>query len=190
MSSRWNNFDYYGDGETILGDNSNAPEETELVVSDYSFTAPGRLRGGVAFISQYGFITADVEMLNPSKAKYRSRDNLISFAGDNESIQTVYKPAINYRIGAEFRKDIFRARAGYGVQSNTFSDDIDSDNTITSISGGLGIRLKTFYVDLAVVHSATKDYKYQPYTFSDGSGPVANLKDKTLNGVITVGFTF
>ena len=190
MSSRWNNFDYYGDGETILGDNSNAPEETELVVSDYSFTAPGRLRGGVAFISQYGFITADVEMLNPSKAKYRSRDNLISFAGDNESIQTVYKPAINYRIGAEFRKDIFRARAGYGVQSNTFSDDIDSDNTITSISGGLGIRLKTFYVDVAVVHSATKDYKYQPYTFSDGSGPVANLKDKTLNGIITVGFTF
>ena len=190
MSSRWNNFDYYGDGETILGDNSNEPEETELVVSDYSFTAPGRLRGGVAFISQYGFITADVEMLNPSKAKYRSKDNLISFAGDNQNIQTVYKPAINYRIGAEFRKDIFRVRAGYGVQSNTFNEDIDSDNTITSISGGLGVRLKTFYIDLALVHSATKDYKYQPYTFSDGSGPVADLKDKTLNGIISVGFTF
>jgi len=190
MWSRWNDFDYYGDGETILGDNSDSPEETELTVSDYSFTAPGRLRGGVAFLSQYGFFTADVEMVNPSKAKYRSRDNQISFSSDNENIRSVYQPFINYRFGAEFRKDIFRVRAGYGVQTNAFNDDIDADNSITSISGGLGVRLKTFYVDLAVVHSSTKDYRYQPYTFSDGSGPVVDIKDKTLNGLITVGFTF
>lgn len=190
MSSRWNNFDYYGDGETILGDNSNNPEETETIISEYNFTAPGRLRGGVAFLSEYGFLTADVEMVNPSKAKYRSHDDLISFAGDNESIQTAYKPVVNFRFGAEFRKDIFRARAGYGLQGNTFNDNIDGDNSITSVSGGLGVRLKTFYVDLAVVQSSTKAYQYQPYTFSDGSGPAADFKDKTLNGVLTAGFTF
>lgn len=190
MWSRWNNFDYYGDGETILGDNSSSPEQTELMVSEYTFTAPGRLRGGVAFLSEYGFLTADLEMINPSKAKYRSTDNLVSFAGDNESIRAVYKPAINFRFGAEFRKEIFRARAGYGVQGNAFSDNIDADNSMTSVSGGLGVRLKTFYVDLAVIHSASKAYRYQPYTFSDGSGPAANFKDRILNGVITVGFTF
>ena len=190
MWSRWNNFDYYGDGETILGDNSNDPEETELNVSDYTFTAPSRLRGGLAFISQYGFITADVEMINPSKAKYGSRDNMISFENENESIRSIFQPVVNYRIGAEFRKDIFRVRAGYGVQANAYSDDIDADNSITSVSGGLGVRLEKFYVDLAVIHSSTKDYRYQPYTFSDGSGPVVDLKDKTLKGLITVGFTF
>lgn len=190
MWSRWNNFDYYGDGETILGDNSDNPEETELTVSDYRFTSPGRLRGGVAFISQYGLLTADVEMVNPARAKYRSPDNLISFENDNESIQTVYKPVINYRVGAEFRKDIFRARAGYAVQANTFDESYDLDNKITSISGGLGVRLKKFYIDLAVVSSSGKAYQYQPYTFSDGSGPVVNIKDKTLNGILTLGFTF
>ena len=190
MWSRWNNFDYYGDGETILGDNSNDPEETELNVSDYTFTAPSRLRGGLAFISQYGFITADVEMINPSKAKYGSRDNMISFENENESIRSIFQPVVNYRIGAEFRKDIFRVRAGYGVQANAYNDDIDADNSITSVSGGLGVRLEKFYVDLAVIHSSTKDYRYQPYTFSDGSGPVVDLKDKTLKGLITVGFTF
>ena len=81
-------------------------------------------------------------------------------------------------------------RAGYGVQANAYNDDIDADNSITSVSGGLGVRLEKFYVDLALIHSSTKDYRYQPYTFSDGSGPVVDLKDKTLKGLITVGFTF
>lgn len=190
MSSRWNNFDYYGDGETILGDNSANPEETKIVTSDYNFTVPSSLRGGVAFLSQYGFISADVELLNPAKGKYGSRDRNISFDVDNENIRAVYQPAINYRLGAEFRHNIFRVRAGYGVQSNTYRDNIDTDNTITSISGGAGIRTQKFYVDLAVIHSTGKDYQYQPYRFSDGSGPIVDLQDKTLRGVLTVGFTF
>lgn len=190
MWSRWNDFDYYGDGETILGDNSNDPEETEIITSDYNFTAPMKLRGGIAFISKYGFITGDFELVNPGKAKYGSRDTRISFANDNESIQTVYQSVLNYRIGAEFRLDVFRLRAGYGVQANTFREGFDVDNTITSISGGAGIRMKKFSIDLAIVHSAGKTFQYQPYTFSDGTGPVADLKNKSLLGVVTVGFNF
>ncbi|MEX1240676.1 MAG: hypothetical protein WEB30_13205 [Cyclobacteriaceae bacterium] len=190
MSSRWSNFDYYGDGEVILRDNSDDPEETEIVTSEYNLTAPMKLSGGVAFITEYGFLTADVEMVNPAKARYGSKDSRISFTSENENIKAVYEPVINYRIGAEFRKDLFRLRAGYGVQANTFNKNIEADNTITSISGGVGVRTRSFYVDLAIIHSASKRYQYQPYTFPDGSGPVVDLKNKTLNGVITVGFTF
>lgn len=190
MWSRWNNFDYYGDGETILRDNSDNPEETELFVGEYNFTAPMRLRGGLAFISEYGLLSADIEMVNPARAKYRSKDRQLSFDNDNESIQNVYQPVISYRIGAEVRKDAFRIRAGYGVQGNTFADYLETDNTITSISGGVGMRLRTFYVDLAIVHSSRKQYQYQPYVFSDGSGPVVDLRDRSLNGLITLGFTF
>lgn len=190
MSTRWMNFDYFGNGTTILGDNSNDPIATDIVTSEYRLTTPGRLRGGVAFITQYGFITGDVEYMNPTKAKYRSEVSGISFTEDNDDIRDIYKPALSYRIGAEFRKDIFRVRAGYGIQTNTYHESIDADNTITSISGGLGVRTKTFYIDLALVRSASKTYQYQPYSFSDGSGPVANLKDKALNGLLTVGFIF
>ncbi len=190
MWSRWDNFDYYGDGEVILGDNSNNPERTELSVLDYQFTAPGKLRGGVTLLSQYGFITADVEMLNPSKARYKSRDSFISFAPDNDDIRLIYDQVINFRIGAEFRHDIMRVRAGYALQGNTFSNRVATDNAIASISGGVGVRLKTFYVDLAIIHQAGKTYPYRPYTFFDGSGPVADFRDKTLNGLITAGFTF
>ncbi len=190
MWSRWDDFDYYQDGEVILGDNSNNPEKTDLVVSDYNFTAPAKLRGGITFLSKYGFITADVEMVNLSGAKYGSRDTYISFDPENQDIKSVYDKAINYRVGAEFRKNIVRLRAGYAVQGNTFSNQIDADNTVTSFSGGAGVRLKTFYIDLAIIHSKSKEYQYRPYTFFDGSGPAADITDKTLNGLVTVGFTF
>lgn len=190
MSTRWNNFDYFGNGTTILRDNSDDPVATDIVTSDYNLTTPMRLRGGIAFITSYGFITGDVEYMNPGKAKYKSDISGISFSENNDDIRKVYQPSINYRVGAEFRKAIFRLRAGYGVQANTYKESIGADNTISSVSGGLGIRTKTFYVDLAVIHSRSRSYQYQPYTFNDGSGPVVNLKDRTLNGLITVGFTF
>lgn len=187
MSTRWNNFDYFGDGGTIL---SNEQAGTDIITSDYNFTAPMKLRGGITYITKYGFITGDVEYTNPAKSKYRSDITGISFSDNNEDIKAIYQPTLNYRIGAEFRHDIFRVRAGYGVQANAFADNIGADNTITSISGGLGIRTQTFYVDLAVVQSSGKKYGYQPYTFFDGSGPVVDVKDRILNGVVTVGFTF
>jgi hypothetical protein len=190
MSTRWNNFDYFGNGSTILRDNSDDPIATDIITSEYNLTTPMRLRGGIAFITDYGFITGDVEYMNPGKAKYKSDISGISFSDNNDDIREVYQPVINYRVGAEFRKDIFRLRAGYGVQANAYRESIGADNTVSSISGGLGLRTKTFYVDLAVIHSRSKSYQYQPYTFSDGSGPIVNLKDRTLNGLITVGFTF
>ncbi len=185
MTTDWNNFDYYGI-ETL----NNLEASTDIVTSDYNFTAPMKLRGGIAFITKYGFITGDVEYTNPSKAKYKSDISGLSFQDNNDDIKSIYQPTLNYRVGAEFRHDILRVRAGYGVQGNAFNDNIGSDNTITSVSGGVGIRTQSFYVDLAVVHSTGKRYQYQPYTFFDGSGPIVDLKNKTLNGVITVGFTF
>jgi hypothetical protein len=187
MSTRWQNFDYYGDGTEILGDNSDDPVATDIVTSDYNLTIPMRVTGGVAFISEYGFLSADVEYTNPSKSKYKSDITGVSFDNDNTAITRTYQPVINYRFGAEFRRDIYRVRAGYGVQNNPYSENLDADNKISSISGGLGIRTRSFYVDLAIIHSRNDSY-YQSYTV-DSDGPVANLKNRTLNGIITVGFS-
>jgi len=185
MSTEWNNFNYYG--IEILND---LTASTDIITSDYNLTVPMKLRGGIAYITKYGFITGDVEYTNPSNTRYKSDISGISFNENNDDISTVYRPTVNYRIGAEYRHDVLRVRAGYSYQSNTFSENIDADNSISSISGGVGLRMQTFYVDLAVIHSGGKQYRYQPYTFFDGSGPGVDLKDKTINGVITVGFTF
>ncbi|MBT1700562.1 hypothetical protein KK083_26980 [Fulvivirgaceae bacterium PWU4] len=191
MGTRWDNFDYFGDGKEILGDNVNDPDRphTDVVTSDYNLTTPLKFNAGVAFISKYGFISGDIEMVNPAKAKYTSDTPGITYTDENGSIRRNYEPVINYHIGAEFRYEIYRVRAGYGVLANTYRNNITSNNQITSISGGVGIRTKDFSIDFALVNSSSKRYDYQPYTFFDGSGPAASLKNRSMMGMLTFGFT-
>jgi hypothetical protein len=192
MNTNWNNFDYYGDGsttdETPFLNNESAA--TDIVTSDYNLTLPSKLSVGFALLSEFGLLSGDIELTNPAKAKYGSDTPGISYTPENEDIKAIYQPVINYRLGAEYRFDMYRLRAGYGVQGNTYRESLDADNTITSLSGGAGIRTKSFYIDFALVHSRSKTYPYYPYTFYDGSGPEADFKDRFTTGMITLGFTF
>jgi hypothetical protein len=186
MSTSWKDFDYYGDGLTILG---NERAATDIVTNDYSLTTPLKFSAGVAFLSEYGIITGDVEFTNPAKAKYSSNIDGVSFDEDNDNIKAAYQSVVNYRLGGEFRYKILRVRAGYGVQASALKDYFDLDNSIQTISGGLGVRLKKFYADFALVYSDAKDY-YQPYYFSDSAGPIATFDNKTTTGMVTFGLTF
>lgn len=186
MSTDWKNFDYYGDGSEIL---NNESASTDIVTSDYALTTPLKVSTGIAFLSKFGILTGDVEFTNPAKAKYSSNTTGISYTDENNGIKSTYKSVINYRVGAEFRHKILRARAGYAVQGNTFKDGIGIDNSITSISGGVGLRFEKFYTDFALIHSSGKGY-YSPYSFYDGSGPTVDLDNKTITGMVTFGFMF
>src|SRR5688572_18788720 len=186
MSTSWDDFDYYGNGSTILGEESAA---TDIVTSDYSLTTPLKFSAGVAFLSEYGIITGDVEFTNPSKAKYSSNISGVSFEQDNENIKAAYQSVVNYRIGGEFRYKLLRVRAGYGFQGSALKDYFDLDNSIQTVSGGIGVRLKKFYADFALVHNNAKDY-YQPYFLSYAPGPLVTLDNKTTTGMLTFGFTF
>lgn len=192
MSSEWNNYDYYGDGNT--NDDSpflnNERASTDIVTSDYNLTTPSKLSAGIAFISEYGLISGDVEFTNPAKAKYTSDTPGVSYTPENNDVQALYESVVNFRIGAEGRYEIYRVRLGYGLQSNSYKSGIEANNTITSLSGGAGIRTKKFYIDFALIHSQGKEFSYRPYTVFDGSEPVINMKNKTITGMITAGFTF
>ncbi|MCS6974791.1 MAG: hypothetical protein NZM13_09935 [Cyclobacteriaceae bacterium] len=159
------------------------------LLSEYAFRTPGRLTLGTAwFVGSHGFITADLEWINFGNARYRSQVGDISFAPDNEGIQQNFKNVINYRIGAEFRKSIFRLRAGLNYQANPLLTTL-ADYRILTYSMGAGIRLKTFYSDLAVLRSSDQT-QYSPFVFSDGSGPAVDLSRKATTVMITFGFTF
>lgn len=182
MSTSWKDFDYYGDGETILG---NEYEETDIVRSDYSLVTPSKLSTGIAFISKYGLISADIETINYGGAKYSSAEDEVSYAEDNSDIRSTYKRVFNYRLGGEFRYSLFRARVGYGVQANTYKSSVNDDNMIRNISGGVGIRTKKFFIDFALVFSKGNN-TYYPY----GGSPVVELTNSLTRGMITTGFTF
>jgi long-subunit fatty acid transport protein len=183
IRTQWNNFEYL-DGERL---NDESAETRQPIVSEYRLSTPLKFNAGATFfISKYGFITADAEFIDYSKAKYRSD---LPFDAENDDIKYYFQNVVNYRIGAEFRYDMFRVRAGYGLQSNPYKDAFDVDRKIQSFTGGAGIRWEKFYIDLAIVHSRW-DTSYSPYIFRDGSGPIVELQNKSTNGVITLGFTY
>ncbi|MGC3947467.1 MAG: hypothetical protein QM762_23620 [Chryseolinea sp.] len=185
LQSSWkDNLEYY-DGSP-LGDFT---EETQQVITDYTLTTPLKFSTGLAYLSKYGIISADVDFVNPANAKYKSNISGVTFDNENNDIKATYTSAINYRVGGEFRYKIYRIRAGYGMQGNTYNSELNLDNSIKTISGGAGIRLQKFYVDFAFVNTSGVNY-YQPYSFFDGPGPIADLKRTTNTGMVTFGFTF
>jgi hypothetical protein len=182
MSTSWKDFDYYGDGSKFLNDEY---AYTDIVTSNYSLTTPLKLSGGIAFICKYGLITGDVDLVNQAKSRYNATTSDLSFSEDNNEIRSTYKRAVNLRVGAEFRYEILRIRAGYGVQGNNYKNEYDNNNKITSISGGAGVRFKHFFFDLAIVNSVGKNL-YSPYVNS----PVVDIKSSLTKGVLTAGFNF
>ena len=143
-----------------------------LLSSDYTLTTPLKFSGGIALLSKYGILTGDVEFTNPGQAKYSSNTVDVSFQQENETIKSVFKSVVNYRLGGEFRYNIYRVRAGYAVQGSTYEDSFNLDNSIKTISGGLGVRMKRFFVDFAYVNSAMEKVTINLIFFFDGPGPL------------------
>ncbi|PRY10994.1 hypothetical protein CLV24_112121 [Pontibacter ummariensis] len=175
----------------------------------YRLTTPFRATGGAAvFLGKYGFLTADVEYVNYSSARFREDNDDLGSAGNyfdevNNRINNL-KSTWNYRFGAEGRFDIFRVRAGYA-----FSADPDTDTnfeagainqkfgSVSSYTLGAGVRLQQFFVDLAYVH-AVGEVGYAPYVsnsfytpFANASSePVVDIEKVQNSAVLTVGYNF
>lgn len=175
----------------------------------YRLVTPFRANGGIAyFLGKYGFITADVEFVNYSKAKYREDDDFSSggfFDDINDGIASNNESAINYKIGAEGRFEVFRLRAGYAFNAdpdNGSSYDAGFINykygATQHYTAGAGIRLKNFFLDAAYVHTQQDiDYapfvsgtSYSPYSLKTTNEPLMNINKKQNSVVVTMGVNF
>lgn len=187
----YNNFEYIEDdgSSTILEDYY----YEELSESKYQITTPFKLTTGAAFfLGKLGFISADVDFINYSNAKLKSKEFEVS--GDNESINSLYENAINWRVGSEIRVASFRLRGGYSYQGDPYKDN-GMDNSITKISGGIGYRNREFFVDVSAVQSKWNSARspYTMYSINDRTvdiSPVAYTKNKNLNVSVTFGVNF
>ncbi|MBX2895055.1 MAG: hypothetical protein KF763_06415 [Cyclobacteriaceae bacterium] len=188
MGTNWNNYDYFGDGSEIL---NSVSEQTNEIVSEYSLRTPGRLSVGAAvFIGKNGFVSADLEMVNYSGARYSSGLSGISFDSDNATIGEVYQTTTNVRLGGEFRLDKLRFRAGVSYMPDPFRTiQNNSSQAITSISGGVGYRSQKFYVDFAVAF-ADGNNTYRPYRVNMPNSPLVTIDKQTSFGMVTLGFPF
>ncbi|MEO1654401.1 MAG: hypothetical protein AAFU64_12720, partial [Bacteroidota bacterium] len=162
---------------------------------DYRLRTPWSFNAGASiFIGKKGFISAEAEYIDYSSMQLSSRDFDGIFDADNQTINNIFQPVWNYRLGAEFRQGIFRLRGGISLEGDPYDDIDDISRKITRISGGLGIRQREWYADLSLSHHRV-DAAYLPYVFDSnsinaGTEPITQRVDRFLTIVLSTGFYF
>jgi hypothetical protein len=161
----------------------------------YTLTTPFRANGGVAYtLSKHGFVTGDVEYVGYGQARLHndSQDpngDTRSFSAENSDIQARYKDAVNVRLGAEGRFDVFRVRLGYARYGDPYKADTNGERAQNFFTGGLGLRQGNFFLDAAAVYTSF-DQTYTPYTLGNGLQPVVKVDNNRFTTSLTAGITF
>ncbi len=154
FDSKWRTPDL--DGYTTYTKRNAWPKEYEL-------TTPFRASGSLAFIiGPYGLISGDYEFINYSFARMRAVPTYV-----NDDIKNSYTSTHNFRIGTEWRYNIFSIRAGYGYQPSPYKSNIN-DGVINTYTGGVGLKVQNIYIDIAYSRSEMSEdyylYSYDIYT--------------------------
>lgn len=102
----------------------------------------------------------------------------------NDEIKYSYKPTNNFRAGAEFRfGGVGYVRAGYAYYGNPLKNLPDSENAWHNISGGLGLKIGSFYCDLTYVNMQSKTSPQ--YFFAQNYGDHSINSDQTYTNKLT-----
>jgi long-subunit fatty acid transport protein len=188
LTANYNNF-YFEQEDVTLGQEEAV---TDLIISNYGLNTPLKIGGGATFfIGKKGFISADVDWVDYGTSRISSRD--FDEGPDNQVIRDNYTSTINYRIGGEAKLDVFRLRAGFAYFGDPFINSQGFDQSTQQISGGVGVKLNAFTIDLALVNQ-TINALYSSYQVLDNKGlnygPLTEIKNNITSGVITLGLSF
>lgn len=173
---------------------------------EYQLVTPWRAAVSLAYVfreikdvtKQKAFITADVELVNYKANSYSSSASVPSegekqyFRGLNNTIDELYRMAINARIGGELKFKTFMVRGGFNYMGSPYQKDILPEGTKASRitpSFGLGYRDKGYFVDLTYAHTIARDF-HVPYQLTGNRYPLANNRFSNGQVVATVGFKF
>lgn len=149
----------------------------------YKLRTPLKLSAGAAFfLNKNGFISADIDYLDYSTMHLSARS--FSLNDENQFIQNTATSVINYRVGGEWRINIFRLRAGTAFYADPYKDSAN-DRSKTQYSGGIGVKLAKMSVDLGFVHSQFDTF-YRSYPTAD----LLTTENTDIQGLLTFGFNF
>lgn len=185
--ANYDNYDFEQEG-IVLG---RVEALSDYIIGTYNLNTPLKVGAGTTFFfGKNGFISADVDFVDYSNSNIKSRD--FDEGPDNQVIRSTYTSTLNYRIGAEYRIDIFRLRGGYAYYGDPIANS-DFDRSTNQISGGFGAKINNFSIDLALI-SQKFNGLYSSYQVLDAQnnniGPVTELENKIFTGMLTLGFSF
>lgn len=162
---------------------SNGPQDYSL---SYNMRTPFKFTGGAAiFIGKYGFISGDIDYIDYTTTHISSNDSYTADF-DNGNIKALYRSTVNARVGAEARlNSMFYLRGGYSIQGSPLKQN---GSDIKTVTGGIGVRFGSYYVDATYAHLSGNQTVY-PYEVGAAS-PSAALKKTNNNAFLTLGYAF
>ena len=158
----------------------------EVGAFDYKLITPLRAMGGVAVqIGKTGLIAADIEYVDYSTIRYRSKNVGDDLSEYNREIQDEYKSVLNVKAGGELRFGQLSVRAGGGYYPTPYaSGTLNEKADHVEITGGVGFRDKNFFIDMGL-SALLHDEKYTLYYNN-----IADLKINRYRLITTFGFRF
>ena len=178
-------MDYsYLDGNQILTNTGLSPEG----VISYRLRTPLRLIGSAGYIiGRRGFLTGEVEFVNYGSNKFTFDDFPQDEPIANDEIKEELNSAVNIRLGGEAVYKFLRFRAGVGLLQTAFAAEGTDFNT--TFSGGVGIRQRVFYVDLAYRLFNSTEEDYVPIVGDPSLPPIVTVQNQDNRSLLmlTVG---
>ncbi len=183
----YNDFTYdYTDGGGSQSNTDQSPEGN----FDYRLRTPWRASGSAAFLfKKFGFLSADVELVDYSASRYNFTANVSSTDNEqlertvNRQIQNTYRQAVNLRFGGELALDYFRIRAGINLLGKPYEGETGFN---TAYTAGFGVRGDSFYLDLGYRLSKGTGSVTAPYS----AALTAETSNTTTDLLLTVGLKF
>lgn len=159
---------------------------------EFDIRTPLKLNGGLAyFFGEKGFISGDVELVDYTGMRYTSNDAGLD-QEINQEITDRFQSAVNFRVGGEAKAGPFSIRAGYGFLGSPYINESENYDG-NYYTGGIGYRYQRFYIDFAGTFNNQANLNLSPYNATVGGNnisPVANIDNKRVNVLLTVGKRF
>jgi len=166
------------------------PGSTDPV--SYRIRTPMKGTVGASFyLKDHGFLSIDYDFQNLGSSHYTFMDSAAGLTGAfNSYLKSTYGYSHTVRLGVEGAIKKLRLRAGYSYTNSPFKKgqnyaDAGYDASIHSATAGLGLKFKSFYVDLAYVFTYSKDGVSPNYVVA--LDPI-NSRYMTHNILLTLGF--
>lgn len=185
--------EFYNEYETHFIDDQNFYSADTTTAFNFQLVTPGVVNAGAAyFFEKIGLISLDIEYVD--YANLRLIDDFGDLRGESQALSENLTSVVNYRLGGEYRYDVFRFRLGYAYEASPYSRNSVVNFDRQRVSAGLGLRLRNFFTDLSLVQQYS-DAIYSPYAISNIEGmetpsPEVSIDKRQTMALLTVGINF
>lgn len=172
-----------------------AAQKTKTFKNIYDLETPFRaIASAAVVIGDVGLISFDYEYSDYSTMRFNNGVGGNMYTAVNDEIRDAYRATNSFRLGGEFRLDNVFFRAGGAYYSSPYKSEFlnkNADNLI--LSGGIGYRHKSVYIDFAYSRLMHTE-KYTFFDIRDNAGNLAidpvTQKWAVGKAVLTLGIKF